>query len=131
MLANLRAIPQRLLTRFSPMVRDTEAVIGDDADAKKALQDYTRAGESYRIGAARSTGKTARMTACLLLPVMAAAYMSTAQGATEEEQSKACKADAIKLCSEFIPSKDKITACMQSKVKQLSPGCRKMFKQSK
>jgi len=127
MLANLRAIPQRLFARFSPMTCDTHDLIGDRADALQAMPERARADRYQRAGAARMT----RMTACLLLPVAAAAYMNAAHGATEEEQSKACKADAIKLCSEFIPSKEKITACMQSKVKQLSPGCRKMFKKSK
>ena len=127
MLANLRAIPQRLLARFSPTTRATDDAIADTAGDFETVREGSDAGEHHRATTARMT----RMTACLLLPVAAAAYMNAAHGATEEEQSKACKADAIKLCSEFIPSKDKITACMQSKVKQLSPGCRKMFKNSK
>jgi hypothetical protein len=55
------------------------------------------------------------------------AMTSTAPAATADEQSKACRADAIKLCSAEIPDKEKITACMKQNLDKLSPECRKMF----
>jgi hypothetical protein len=52
---------------------------------------------------------------------------SSAPAATRDEQTQACRADAIKFCSAEIPDKDKITACMKQNVDKLSPECRKMF----
>ncbi len=61
--------------------------------------------------------------ACLLGLVLAAG----APAATRDEQSKACRADAIKYCSADIPDEDKIKACLQENVDKLSPDCQKMF----
>jgi hypothetical protein len=43
------------------------------------------------------------------------------------EQQQRCQGDAMRLCSEFIPDVDRITACMISKRSQLSEGCRAVF----
>nr|WP_211311014.1 hypothetical protein [Gluconacetobacter liquefaciens] len=59
--------------------------------------------------------------------VLAALFFGTAQAASRQEQSAACRGDAIKLCTFAIPNEDKITACMKKKVDQLSPRCRAMF----
>jgi hypothetical protein len=55
------------------------------------------------------------------------ALISSAPAASRDEQTKACRADAIKFCSADIPVEDKITACMKQNVDKLSPECRKMF----
>ncbi|HEY3596764.1 MAG TPA: hypothetical protein VGL08_04505 [Paraburkholderia sp.] len=55
---------------------------------------------------------------------------STAVAASRDEQTKACKADAMRLCSAEIPNKDKIEACMKEHIDQLSPPCKKMFQPS-
>ncbi|MCS3728739.1 hypothetical protein [Bradyrhizobium betae] len=47
---------------------------------------------------------------------------------TQEEQ-QACSPDAMRLCSEFVPNVDAITACMIRKKTQLSPQCRPFFRQ--
>lgn len=54
---------------------------------------------------------------------------SSAGAATRDEQTAACKGDAIKLCTFAIPNEAKITACMQKKIDRLSPRCRAMFEQ--
>jgi hypothetical protein len=41
-----------------------------------------------------------------------------------EETRQACTPDAMRLCSDFIPDVDKITACMSGKYAQLSSACR-------
>ncbi len=46
---------------------------------------------------------------------------------TAEEQ-QACQPDAMRLCGNFIPDVDRITACMVEKKSQLSPECRKFFR---
>jgi hypothetical protein len=52
-----------------------------------------------------------------------------ARAASQDEQEKACRADAMHFCSAEIPNKDKITACMKQHISELSPGCRAMFKE--
>lgn len=46
---------------------------------------------------------------------------------TPEEQ-QACTPDAMRLCGEFVPNVDAITACMIQKKSQLSPQCRPFFR---
>ena len=58
--------------------------------------------------------------AVLVLPRAGFAY-------TQEEQ-QACTPDAMRLCSEFIPNVDAITACMIKKKAQLSPQCAVFFR---
>ena len=58
--------------------------------------------------------------AVLALPRAGFAY-------TQEEQ-QACTPDAMRLCNEFIPNVDAITACMIKKKAQLSPQCRVFFR---
>ncbi|APG08481.1 hypothetical protein BKD09_09080 [Bradyrhizobium japonicum] len=47
---------------------------------------------------------------------------------TQEEQ-QACSPDAMRLCGEFVPNVDAITACMIQKKSQLSPQCKVFFRQ--
>lgn len=56
---------------------------------------------------------------------------SMAHAATRDEQTQACRGDALRLCSSEIPNEDKITACMKQHVNELTPGCKAMFKPSK
>ncbi|WP_439359904.1 hypothetical protein [Bradyrhizobium sp. DASA03007] len=58
--------------------------------------------------------------AVLVLPRAGFAY-------TQEEQ-QACTPDAMRLCGEFVPNVDAITACMIAKKSQLSPQCRVFFR---
>ena len=45
------------------------------------------------------------------------------------EQQQACTPDAMRLCGDFVPNVDAITACMVQKKAQLSPQCRVFFRQ--
>ncbi|MDF3809922.1 MULTISPECIES: hypothetical protein [Rhodopseudomonas] len=62
---------------------------------------------------------------CLIAPTWAHA------GSTEAEKEIACKDDAMRLCSEFVPDRDKITLCMQRRIPQLTPACRAIFDEDK
>lgn len=42
-------------------------------------------------------------------------------------QRRACKPDVFRLCGEFIPDHVAITACLERKLDELSPGCRAVF----
>ncbi|GBQ83292.1 hypothetical protein AA13595_1144 [Gluconacetobacter johannae DSM 13595] len=56
-------------------------------------------------------------------------YMLPARGAapTRDQQSAACRGDAVKLCAFAIPNERKVQACMEKKIDKLSPRCRAMF----
>jgi hypothetical protein len=43
------------------------------------------------------------------------------------EQREACTPDAMRLCSDFIPDVERITACMAKNRLRLSPACRIYF----
>ncbi len=58
--------------------------------------------------------------------VAAALVLLIAPGASRAytpEQQQACTPDAMRLCGEFVPNVDAITACMVQKKAQLSPQC--------
>jgi type II secretory pathway component PulL len=57
---------------------------------------------------------------CALLSLPAAA-----QGTPE--QRAACQGDAQRLCGQYIPDVDRITACMSQKRRYLTPRCRAVF----
>ncbi|QDQ79907.1 hypothetical protein [Paraburkholderia megapolitana] len=67
----------------------------------------------------------------LILSLLASLTMAgvayTAHAASRDEQTKACKADAMHFCASDIPNKQKITACMKTHYDELSPGCKTMF----
>jgi hypothetical protein len=50
---------------------------------------------------------------------------AAAQGTPE--QRAACQGDAQRLCGQYVPDVDRITACMSQKRRYLSPGCRAVF----
>ena len=50
---------------------------------------------------------------------------ASAQGTPEQQQ--ACQSDAFRLCNEFIPDVQKVTACMARKRASLSPACKTQF----
>ena len=68
-----------------------------------------------------------RITAALCLACAAslAALPAGAQGTPEQRQ--ACQPDAMRLCSEFIPDVERITACMTKNRLRLSRPCRVYF----
>jgi hypothetical protein len=63
----------------------------------------------------------------LVLPVCALLFcglnQAGAQGAPVNVE-QACTPDAMRLCSEFVPDRAKITACMKAKRAQISKECR-------
>ncbi|CAB3755678.1 hypothetical protein [Paraburkholderia humisilvae] len=50
--------------------------------------------------------------------------------ASQDDEDKACRSDAFRLCSSEIPDRDKIEACMKQHYDQLSPQCKKVFQSS-
>jgi hypothetical protein len=67
----------------------------------------------------------AGIAATFALAVALAPAPASAQGTPEQQQ--ACQPDAIRLCNDFVPDVQKITACMLRKERYLSPACRAVF----
>jgi hypothetical protein len=60
-----------------------------------------------------------------VLFVMAGATSAAAQ---DPRAAELCTPDVMRLCNEFVPDVDRITACMSKKRRQLSPECAAVFK---
>ena len=71
--------------------------------------------------------KTSLAAATLGLALAVLVQPSAGFAYTQEEQ-QACTPDAMRLCGEFVPNVDAITACMIKKKTQLSPQCRVFFR---
>ena len=56
---------------------------------------------------------------------MAGASPAAAQ---DPRAAELCTPDVMRLCNEFVPDVDRITACMQKKRRQLSSECAAVFK---
>jgi len=64
----------------------------------------------------------------LALAALTVMTSSLAQAAGTPEQRRACRSDAMRLCRQFVPNVQKITACMERNVRKLSPACRAHFR---
>jgi len=64
----------------------------------------------------------------MLLAALVAGVSFSADAAGTPEQRRACRADAMKFCREFVPNVRKITGCMEHNILRLSPACRSQFK---
>src|SRR5512143_967322 len=76
---------------------------------------------AFRLGSSLLAAVSAIALATLIQPGASLAYTP--------EQQQACTPDAMRLCGEFVPNVDAITACMVQKKTQLSPQCRVFFRQ--
>ena len=63
----------------------------------------------------------------LAIPLLAANIPTPASAYTPEQQ-QACTPDAMRLCGEYVPDVERITACMIARKSQLSPECRQFFR---
>ena len=68
---------------------------------------------------------SAAVAALFGLALLLAPAPAAAQGTPQ--QRAACQDDAMRLCGQFVPDVDRITACMSRKRKLLSPACRVYF----
>jgi hypothetical protein len=65
-----------------------------------------------------------RFVRWLVLPIgLLVGGINAASAEVSEEVQQACTPDAMRLCSEFIPDRAKITACMMHKRRELSQAC--------
>ncbi len=82
------------------------------------------------IGARRRRTSGAKLLLAGLLLAGGAGLPAMAEQGTADEL-RACTPDVFRLCGEFIPNADRITACLQEKVRDLSPACRVVFTPSR
>jgi len=68
-----------------------------------------------------------RSTKLLAASALALGMLTTGALAYTPEQQQMCSGDAMRLCGEFIPNVERITACMVQKYSQLSDGCKSVF----
>jgi len=66
--------------------------------------------------------------AVVLTTALFVSASSSSAFAYTQEQQQACTPDAMRLCGNFIPDVDRITACMIQNKSQLSPECRQFFR---
>jgi hypothetical protein len=72
-----------------------------------------------RLGKPMKISPWLTLVCLLFLPIAARAQE---QGTADERQ--ACEPDVNRLCSQFIPDRDKIILCLNQKVKELNSSCR-------
>jgi hypothetical protein len=69
----------------------------------------------------RSAGIALVIAACCVASAPASA------GAPEDQQ--ACMNDALTVCSQFVPDRDRVAGCLISNRSRISPACRVALKQ--
>jgi len=61
------------------------------------------------------------------LAVAVLALALTPSPSPANDDAAACTPDVLRLCSSHIPSRDRITACLHEKKRQLGPACFAVF----
>ena len=69
--------------------------------------------------------------AAAFLGLALTASFSPAAAQGSPAQRAACENDAMRLCGQFVPDVQRITACMSANRRYLSPRCRAVFGGSK
>ena len=70
------------------------------------------------IAQARTVGIALAIAACFV------AYTSAPAGAGAQEDQQACMNDALTVCSQFVPDRDRVASCLISNRSRISPACR-------
>lgn len=68
--------------------------------------------------------RTVHFVCWLALPASLFLGGINAASAQSQDATQACTPDAMRLCSEFIPDREKVRTCMLHKHSQLSEACR-------
>jgi hypothetical protein len=76
---------------------------------------------------AASIGMACLRIAAALCVLAAYSNPCLAQQQGTQAERQACTPDVFRLCSDFIPDADKITACLKKSRNQLSPDCKLVF----
>jgi hypothetical protein len=68
-----------------------------------------------------------RTGSMLAAAALALTMWTTASFAYSADQQRLCSGDAMRLCGQYVPDVDRITACMTERYSQLSDGCKSVF----
>ena len=68
-----------------------------------------------------------RFQLIIILALIGAVTLPASGNAYTEEQERLCNDDAMRLCSEYVPDVDRITACMHRQRALLSKECKSVF----
>src|SRR3989442_5908533 len=69
---------------------------------------------------------TAAAAVLLGLALMSASWPARAQQWTPQQRA-ACEPDAMRLCNQYVPDVQRVSACMSHYRRYLSPACRAVF----
>jgi hypothetical protein len=70
------------------------------------------------ITRARKVGIALAIAACSV------AYTCAPASAGAQEDQQACMNDALTICSQFVPDRDRVASCLISNRSHISPACR-------
>jgi hypothetical protein len=73
---------------------------------------------------ASPVGKPMKISQWLVICFLSLPIAAVAQEQGTADERQACEPDVNRLCSQFIPDRDKIILCLNQKVKELNPSCR-------
>jgi hypothetical protein len=65
----------------------------------------------------------------LAIAACCVASASAPAGAGAQDDQQACMNDALTVCSQFIPDRDRVAGCLMSNRSRISPACRMALKQ--
>ncbi len=77
--------------------------------------------------AQRNLRPVTSLAALLGLALMFAASPAAAQQQWTPQQRAACEPDAMRLCNQYVPDVQRVSACMSHYRRYLSPACRAVF----
>jgi hypothetical protein len=60
----------------------------------------------------------------LVVAACSVAYTSAPAGAGAQEDQQACINDALTICSQFVPDRDRVAGCLISNRSRISQACR-------
>ena len=74
--------------------------------------------------------KIVTLAALVLMAATSSSFAFTSSDGSDEAR-RACTPDVFRLCGEFIPDADKITACLKANKTKLSLACKAVFSSKK
>jgi hypothetical protein len=65
-----------------------------------------------------------KISTIIALSALCLAFAPLGAKADEQSDQQACMNDALTICGQFVPDRDKVGACLYSNRSRISPACR-------
>jgi hypothetical protein len=65
-----------------------------------------------------------KFTSAIALSLLCLSFAPLGAKADEQSDQQACMGDAMNICGQFIPDREKVGACLYSNRAKLTPACR-------